>query len=221
MTQCSRFSTPQWARTARAKVGASRRADERWYRRARVVLPPRSTSASTMAMAAKPGKRGSPGKRRSVESQDTSWLTTWRRVSMRPWSPSVVACRSSSFEEAAKKRSISPCRFGQLCHRDQVVRALSLDGVGDRGLAAHGVEGDEGSGEGQALEQQRDGGDLIRLGVGGFLPEHQALPGRPGGDKMQRLAALAAVVRAPRSLAVDGDKVGLSVAQLLDPSHKA
>src|SRR3954463_13104808 len=126
-----------------------------------------------MAMAARPGKLGAPGKRRSVESQATSWLTTWRRISMRPWSPSVVACRSSSFEGAAKKRSISPCRFGQLCHRDQVVRALSLDGVGDLGLAAHGVEGDEGSGEGQALEQQRDGGDLIRLGLGGFLPEHE------------------------------------------------
>src|SRR3954464_15376701 len=42
-----------------------------------------------------------------------------------------------------------------------------------------------------------------------------------GGDKMQRLAALAAVVRAPRSLAVDGDNVGVSVAQLLDPGHKA
>src|SRR4051812_32841626 len=29
MTQCRRFSTPQWARTAWAKVGASRRADEK------------------------------------------------------------------------------------------------------------------------------------------------------------------------------------------------
>src|SRR5215211_9042002 len=77
------------------------------------------------------------------------------------------------------------------------------------------------SGEGKALEQQRDGGDLIRLGVGGFLPEHQALTGRPGGDEMQRLAALAAVVRAPRSLAVDGDNIGLGVAQLVDPGHKA
>jgi hypothetical protein len=38
---------------------------------------------------------------------------------------------------------------------------------------------------------------------------------------MQRLAALAAVVRAPRSLAVDGDNVGLGVAQLVDPGHKA
>src|SRR4051794_2281707 len=59
------------------------------------------------------------------------------------------------------------------------------------------------------------------LASGGFLPEHQALTGRPGGDEMQRLAALAAVVRAPRSLAVDGDNIGLGVAQILDPGHKA
>ena len=32
---------------------------------------------------------------------------------MRPWSPSVVACGCVSFEGAAKKRSISPCRVGQ------------------------------------------------------------------------------------------------------------
>ena len=106
-------------------------------------------------------------------------------------------------------------------HREQIVRALGLDGLGDLGLAAHGIDGDQGSGEGQALEQQRDGGNLIRLGVGGFLPQHQALTSRPGGDEMQRLAALAAVVRAPRSLAVNGDHVGLGLAQTLDPGHKA
>src|SRR5215212_2056460 len=227
MIQCSRFSTPQWARTARAKVGASRRADERWSRRARVVLPPRSTSASTMAMAARPGTRGLPGKRRSVERQATSepghvmaddvapdldaaMVTVGRGVP-------VEIVRGGGKEAFDLAVQVRPVVF----HRDQVVRALSLDGVGDLGLAAHGIKRDEGSGEGQALEQQRDGGDLIRLGVGGFLPEHPALTGRPGGDKMQRLAALAAVVRAPRSLAVDGDKVGLGVAQLVDPGHKA
>ncbi len=32
---------------------------------------------------ARPGKRGSSGNRRSVVSQSTSWLTTWRRTSIR------------------------------------------------------------------------------------------------------------------------------------------
>jgi hypothetical protein len=93
--------------------------------------------------------------------------------------------------------------------RNEVIGALRPDGFGDLGLAAHGVEGDESARQREAFQQQRDGGDLIRLGVGGFLSEHQALPGGPGRDEMQRLATFRPVVRAACGLAVDGHDVGL------------
>jgi hypothetical protein len=46
-------------------------------------------------------------------------------------------------------------------HGDEVVGALGLDGFGDLGLASHGIKRDEGSGQRQALQEPRDGGDLI------------------------------------------------------------
>ena len=49
-------------------------------------------------------------------------------------------------------------------------------------LGAHGVDGDQGAGEFEALQQQRDGGDLVRLGRGRFLDQHQSLTRRPGRD---------------------------------------
>ena len=57
-TRCRRFSACQWQRTARANRQASR---AREGCRSRLVAPPRSTSASTMAMARTPGKLGAAG----------------------------------------------------------------------------------------------------------------------------------------------------------------
>lgn len=92
---------PQWARTVRARRGAKARKK----RCAVVAWPLRSTSASTIAMALRPGKCGSPGVRRSPLSQATSWLTRWRRVSMRPWSASVVSCSGRARASALSKKS--------------------------------------------------------------------------------------------------------------------
>ena len=88
-------------------------------------------------------------------------------------------------------------------------------------LGADGVDGDQGTVQRQAFQQQRDGGDLVRLAAHRLLAEHQALTGGPSGDEMQRLAPLAAGMRPARGLAVDGDQVRLRLAQALDPAHEA
>src|SRR3546814_20581681 len=60
---------------------------------------------------------------------------------------------------------------------------------------------------GEALEQRRYGGGLVRLGVDRLLSEAEAAGGGEGRDEVQRRRAGAAVVAASRSLAVDGDEV--------------
>jgi hypothetical protein len=71
------------------------------------------------------------------------------------------------------------------------------------------------------LQQERDGGDLVRLARHRLLPEHQPLAGGPGGDEVQGTAPPAPGVGAARGLAVDRDDVGLRRAQALDPAGEA
>src|SRR3546814_2274160 len=87
----------------------------------------------------------------------------------------------------------------------------------DGGVAGDGVDRDEralepsapvGSRCGEALQQRRYGGGLVRLGVDRLLSEDEAAGGGEGRDEVQRRRAGAAVVAASRSLAVDGDEVG-------------
>src|SRR3546814_14677333 len=61
---------------------------------------------------------------------------------------------------------------------------------------------------GEALQQRRYGGGLVRLGVDRLLSEDEAAGGGEGRDEVQRRRAGAAVVAASRRLAVDGDAVG-------------
>jgi hypothetical protein len=105
--------------------------------------------------------------------------------------------------------------------RQEVVAAARQDGRGDGALRADRVDRDQGTRERQALQEPRDGGDLVRLAGDRLLPEHEALPSRPRGDQVQRRAALAAGVGAPRGLAVDRDEVGRRLAQALDPAREA
>ena len=92
---------------------------------------------------------------------------------------------------------------------------------GDLGLGADGIDRDQGPLERQPLQEQRDGGDLVRLAAHRLLPEHQALAACPSRDQMQRLASLAPGMAATGGLAVDRDQVRLRLAQALDPAHKA
>ena len=104
--------------------------------------------------------------------------------------------------------------------REQVIPTPPYDRVCDGGLRAHGIDGDEGAGQFQAFEQQRDGGDLVGFGVRGLLAEHQTLAGRPGRHEVERPAPPGLVVAAARRFPVDGDDLGLPVAQRFHPVGK-
>src|SRR3954454_5873140 len=208
-TRRSGSSMPRCARAARAKVAASGRAEPRWRRRARPTSPPRSVVAPTVPIMARPGKAGSPGWRRSGSSQPTSWHTPWRRTSIRPWSPSVVAQVATAPGGGSAPRSRSAGRrtgsegFDLLeggrpvrLERQEVVAAARQDGRGDRAPGPGRVDRDQGAVEGEAPQEERDGGGLVRLAAHRPPPEHQPLAGRPDGDEVRRLAALAAVARA-------------------------
>lgn len=71
------------------------------------------------------------------------------------------------------------------------------------------------------LQQQRNGGDFVGLFLGRLLAKDDLLARRPGGDEMQGIAALAPVMAAPRGLAINGDDLGIIVAQAADPGHEA
>jgi len=52
--------------------------------------------------------------------------------------------------------------------------------------------------------QFRHCGDLVRLGAGGYLRQHQALLAAPGTDHVQGRFAAGAIKRAPQDLPIDG-----------------
>jgi len=71
-------------------------------------------------------------------------------------------------------------------------------------------------------------GGLVGLGLARLLAGHQALAAGPGGNHVQRSTLAAAVVGAPRGLAVDGADLGRRrgwgrrrLAQALDPGGEA
>jgi hypothetical protein len=53
----------------------------------------------------------------------------------------------------------------------QIIGASFQDPVGDRLLAAHGIQGHDAVLQGQRLEQRRDRGDLVRLAIDLALAE--------------------------------------------------
>ena len=54
------------------------------------------------------------------------------------------------------------------------------------------------------LQQLRNGGDLVRLGVRGDLRQHEALIAAPGGDHVERRLAAGLVEGTTQHLAVWG-----------------
>ena len=66
-----------------------------------------------------------------------------------------------------------------MLQRQEIIGLSHHDSFGDGRLAAHGVNGDQGSGERQAFEQQRNGGDLVGLVRRRLLAKHQALARSP------------------------------------------
>jgi hypothetical protein len=103
----------------------------------------------------------------------------WRTVTMfcGPAASTIAMLRRTGKARLAWEAS----GRGQPSHivADRVTAAIQ-DCLGDFGLAAHRTDGDERAGQGEAFEQERDGGDLVGLGLTGLLAEHETLAAGPG-----------------------------------------
>jgi hypothetical protein len=103
-----------------------------------------------------------------------------------------------------------------------VVTALIDDSLRNGSLAAHRVDGHDASVQLQQRQQLRDGGDLVRLLLGRFLPEHQPVGVRPGADPVQRMAVLRAIPRATGGFAIHRNHFAHGLFPYpLGPTHKA
>jgi hypothetical protein len=101
---------------------------------------------------------------------------------------------------------------------EEVIGVLGADGFGDGPLAAHRIDGDQGSFEVKTLQQRRDRGDLVALGRHGLLPQDQTLAAGPGRYGVER--AFLRPPRPARGLAIDGDDVRVTIVQVRDPGGK-
>src|SRR3546814_20339168 len=99
----------------------------------------------------------------------------------------------------------------------------------DGGVAGDGVDRDEralepsapvGSRCGEALQQRRYGGGLVRLGVDRLLSEDEAAGGGEGRDEVQRRGAGAPVLAASPTLTGTGEHVGAGGARLAPPHRE-
>lgn len=216
-TQCRLFSTPQWSRTALAKVLASRGG------RREIVAPRHGRLAGGLDLGLDhgDGRRGGEAglaRRAPVGAQPFDVAADAVSAGL---DAAMVA--DDSFE-AVGVEGVAEVEFGFLeqvslvgFERQQVIGFAIMDGLGDLRRCAHSVDGDQGAFQGQALEQQRDGPDLVGFLRCRFLPQDKALAAGPGRDQMQRPAASGAVVAAPRRLPVNRHDLGLVFARLLNP----
>ena len=108
--------------------------------------------------------------------------------------------------------------------REQVVRALDGDRLGDVLVGGDGIDGDQRPLQpvvgAEPFEQRRDRGQLVRLVGHGFLGQHQPGGGGEGGHEVKRRGALAPVVAAARGLAVDRHQTGLVRPALPHPARE-
>jgi hypothetical protein len=59
--------------------------------------------------------------------------------------------------------------------------------LGDVGIASHGIDRDQGALKVEALDEGRNGGDLVRFFIDRLLAQHQTLVAGEGRDQMQAL----------------------------------
>jgi hypothetical protein len=94
---------------------------------------------------------------------------------------------------------------------EQIVGLVFDDPVGDRNLAAHGIDGHQRSleliGFGQVVEKPRGSGDFIGFLGHAELSQDQSGIARIGTQRMEGFEPLAHVVGAARGLTVDGDQI--------------
>jgi hypothetical protein len=131
---------------------------------------------------------------------------------MRPCPLSVSAKRARPAAGAAANRvSISPAQAGLVgLDGQEIVGAGLAHGARHGAVARDGIDAHEAAlkptRRGEALEQHRDGRDLVGFARDHFLAEHQTAGGGEGRDQMPRCPAGAAVVAAPGGLAGEGDE---------------
>lgn len=102
-----------------------------------------------------------------------------------------------------------------------VVTALRVDGSGDRGLAAHGINRHDAAGQREQLQEFGDGRDFVRFRVRLDLAEAQALHRRPRADHMNGGLVGCRVKGPSQRLALDGNHVPRQqLGQRLDPREK-
>ena len=118
-------------------------------------------------------------------SQATSQVTRWRRISIRPWSPSVASSRSKAAAAYLGSSARSRHGPGQLVFTARGSRPACQDRLGHLGLTADGVDRDQSTGEFEPLEQ-------LRMGVISFdLPATASwpTPAADGGPAETRCSA--------------------------------
>jgi Mg2+ and Co2+ transporter CorA len=89
--------------------------------------------------------------------------------------------------------------------RQSIVATLIDDLAGDLALAIERIDGHDAALQRQHLQKPGNRRDLVRLGVGRDLAEHQALLAAPGADHVQRRLGARRVERPAQHLAVDRD----------------
>ncbi|MNP66398.1 hypothetical protein D3C76_1621080 [compost metagenome] len=68
------------------------------------------------------------------------------------------------------------------------------DGLGDLGLAPHGIDGHQTAFDVEQRQQLGNGGDFIGLGVGFYLSEHQLIGGGIGTDHVNGRRSILTVI---------------------------
>ena len=89
--------------------------------------------------------------------------------------------------------------------RQHVVATLLDDALGQRGLAPHGIDGDDARAHVQGFQQHRQRRNLVGLGVHRHPASGGPVGARPGTHQMERRLPGRAVVGPPQRLAVQGD----------------
>jgi len=85
-----------------------------------------------------------------------------------------------------------------------VIAALVDDLACDGALTVERIDRHDAALQRKHRQELGNGGDLVRLGVGGDLAQHQALPAAPGADHVQGRCGARSIERAAQHLAVDG-----------------
>ena len=108
---------------------------------------------------------------------------------------------------------------------EEIIRFVGDDLVGNLDLAAHGVDGDQGTfelaGFSELIDKIRNGGDFVGFFGNAGLCQDQTSGGGVGAQRVQGFETLAMVMGSACCLAVDGNEIMASWPQRRNPARKA